>query len=202
MLLDPLEMQPREVYSTLIRAISPRPIAWVSTISRDGVPNLAPFSFFNGVSSSPPSVVFSPVNHPDGRKKDTVVNIESNRQFVINMVPFSLAEQMSQTSAEYAHGVSEFESAGVTSVASQRVAPPRVAQAPIQVECELIQIVTVGEGPLSANLVIGKILLMHVDDEVCTDGKIDPQKADLIGRMGGADYCRTTDRFTVPRPKL
>lgn len=203
MQLDPTEMHPRDIYLTLVRAITPRPIAWVSTISDAGVHNLAPYSFFNGVSANPPSLVFSPVNRRDGSRKDTVINIEANGQFVVNVVPYSLAKQMNQTSAEYDAEVSEFEATGLTAIDSKKIKPPRVAEAPIQFECELIQIVNVGEGPLAANLVIGKIILMHVDECVCDeDQQIDPAKLDAIGRLGGASYCRTTDRFDLPRPKI
>ena len=198
MKIDPEFESPASVYSWMIRAITPRPIAWVSTISPNGITNLAPYSYFNGVCSLPPALMFSPVNKPDGSKKDTVRNIEDNGQFVVNMVPFEMAKPMFATAGEFEYEETEFEVAGVTPVGSERVKPPRVVESPIQFECELIQIVPVGEGPLAANVVIGKILLMHVDDEILNEaGKIDPSQADLIGRMGGRDYCRTTERFTL-----
>ena len=203
MQIDPEKLGVRDVYGMLVRAITPRPIAWVSTVSDEGVANLAPYSFFNGVCAKPPTVVFSPVNRRDGSKKDTIINIESNKQFVINMVPFSLAEKMNQTSAEYDFEVNEFSQAGLTEAASEKVKPPRVAESPIQLECELNQIVHVGEGPAAANLVIGTILLMHVDDSVLDDdGNICSAKVDLVGRMGGSSYCRTTERFDLDRPQI
>ena len=146
--------------------------------------------------------MFSPVNRPDGSSKDTVVNIRDNGQFVINVVPFALAEQMNQTSAEFPAEASEFEATGLTPSKSEKVAPPWVKESPIQMECELIQIVEIGDGPLAANVVIGKILLVRVDDQVTTDGRIDAQKLDAIGRLGGKDYCRTTERFSIERPSL
>ncbi len=202
MILDPKEMSASAVYHTLVSAIVPRPIAWVSTVSNEGIANLAPFSFFSGVTASPPSIMFSPVNRPDGSSKDTVVNIRDNQQFVINVVPFSLAEEMNLTSAEFPAAISEFEAAGLTPSKSVRVAPPSVKESPIQMECELIQIVEVGQGPLAANLVIGKILLVRVADEVSTDGRIDAGKLDAIGRLGGRSYCRSLDRFELERAKV
>jgi flavin reductase (DIM6/NTAB) family NADH-FMN oxidoreductase RutF len=198
MQINPETVSPTEVYSTMIRAITPRPIAWVSTVSPKGNPNLAPFSFFSGVSSKPAALMFSPVNKPDGSKKDTVVNIESNGQFVVNVVPFSLAQPMLESADDFAYEQSEFAAAGLTPASSKMVSPPRVAESPIQFECELIKIVNVGEGPLAANVIIGKVLLIDVADHVLNEqGKIDPDLVDSIGRMGGRGYCRTTDRFDI-----
>ena len=201
MLIDPAETSIRDMYQHMIRAITPRPIAWVSTISDDGIVNLAPFSFFSGVSANPPSVVFSVANRRDGSKKDTLQNIEANRQFVVNVVSRVQAEAMNQTSAEYPPDIDEFQAAGLTAVPATHVTPPRVAGAPIQMECELMQVVPVGDGPAAGNLVIGRILTMHVDDQVVdANGKIDPAKVDSIGRMGGASYTTTRDRFDLDRP--
>lgn len=201
--LVPEQSDPGLVYQTMIRAITPRPIAWVSTVSAKGVANLAPFSYFNGVGTHPAALVFSPVNRPDGSKKDTVLNIEATGQFVVNMVPFSLAEPMVLSSGEFAPEVSEFSEAGVTPVPSRFVVPPRVAESPIHFECELIQRVEIGTGPLAANLIIGRILLIHADDSVLDErGKIDPGKVDAIGRMGGLAYCRTTGRFEMKPPAV
>lgn len=202
MILDPAEMSASAIYHTMVSTIVPRPIAWVSTVSSSGVANLAPFSFFSGVTANPPSVMFSPVNRPDGSSKDTVINIRDNGQFVINVVPFALAEQMNLTSADFPAEDSEFEAAGLTPSKSLKVAPPWVKESPIQMECELIQIVDVGQGPLAANLVIGKILLVRVDDKVTTDGRIDARKLDAIGRLGGKSYCRSLDQFELERPQV
>lgn len=201
MQINPADIQPHEFYRYLVQVITPRPIAWVSTISPGGVTNLAPFSFFNGVGANPPSVVFSPVNNRHGEKKDTLKNIEANGQFVVNVVSRALAERMNQTAYEYGYEVSEFEQAGLTSAASERVAPPRVADAPVAMECELMQVVPVGEGALAANLVIGRIVMMHLADDACNaEGVVDPAVLDTVGRMGGADYSTTRDRFEMPRP--
>lgn len=198
MQIDPEVESPSRVYSTMIRAITPRPIAWVSTISPNGITNLAPFSYFNGIGSQPAALMFSAVNKPDGSKKDTVRNIESNGQFVVNLVPFTAAETMFQTAGDFEYETSEFDSVGLTEKPSLRVQPPGVQQSPLQFECELIQIVPVGTGPLAANVVIGKILLLTIADEILDEnGKIDPARLDTVGRMGGFSYCRTTDRFDL-----
>lgn len=197
MLLDPEKESPGRVYSTMIRAITPRPIAWVSSVSAGGVSNLAPFSYFNGVSTTPAALMFSAVNKPDGTKKDTVRNIESTKQFVVNIVPHAVAEKMAITASDFDYEVSEFEKAGLTERPSHRVNVPSVVQSPIQFECELMQIVNIGKGPLAANVIFGRILLMSIDESVLKDDKIDPDLVDSIGRMGGRGYCRTTERFTL-----
>ena len=201
MLLDFSSLKPRDAYRWMISTILPRPIAWVSTISEDGKTNLAPFSFFQGVTSNPPTLMFVPVNTRDGTKKDTVRNIEQVPEFVVNLVPFALAEQMNRTSASLPHGESEFERFGIASTPSERVRPPRVAAAPVAFECTLDRFVHIGEGPLAANVVFGRIRVVHVSDTVLSDdGKLDPAKLDLIGRMGGETYSRTTERFDLERP--
>ena len=181
----------------MIRAITPRPIAWVSSVSAAGVPNLAPFSYFNGVSTNPAALMFSAVNKSDGSKKDTVRNIESTKQFVVNIVPHSVAEKMLVTAGDFEFEINEFEKAGLTERSSHRVDVPSVVESPIQFECELMQIVNIGEGPLAANVIFGRILLISIFDSVLTNDKIDPALVDSIGRMGGRDYCRTTERFTL-----
>ncbi|MEI6861731.1 MAG: flavin reductase family protein [Verrucomicrobiota bacterium] len=202
MLLDFTTLDPRDAYPWLIGTITPRPIAWVSTITADGRTNLAPFSFFNGVCARPPTLMFSVANHPDGRKKDTVRNIEAVPEFVVNLVPYALAGPMSASSASLPHGESEFERFGIASAPGTRVRPPRVAAAPVAFECALDRIVTIGEGPLAANVVFGRILLGHVSDAVLgSNGRPDPAKFDLIGRLGGDSYTRTRDTFTMDRPE-
>ena len=144
--------------------------------------------------------MFSAVNQPDGSKKDTIRNIESNGQFVVNVVPFRLAEKMFATSENFDFETSEFDSVGLTPVPSQSIATPGVAESPIRFECESIQIVNVGEGPLAANVVIGKILLIEVAESgLDENNKIDPALLDTVGRMGGMGYCRTTERFEMKR---
>ena len=201
MRIDPAKTGLAELYGWMISTIAPRPIAWVSSISAAGLTNLAPFSFFQGVTANPPTLLFSVVNDRHGDKKDTVRNIEAVPEFVVNVVSYELREQMNRSSALLPYGESEFEFAGVTAAASELVRPPRVAGAPVSFECKLQQIVRVGEGPLAGNVVFGTILLMHVKDNVLdSDGRIDPAKLDAIARMGGECYTRTTDRFSLKRP--
>lgn len=201
MRLDLSSLKPRDTYQWLTSTIMPRPIAWVSTLSAEGRTNLAPFSFFQGVTSSPPSLLFVPVNTRDGSKKDTVRNLEQVPEFVVNLVSRALAEPMNACAAMLPYGESEFSAFGIEALASEKVRPPRVALSPVSFECRVHQIVPVGEGPLAGNVVIGLILAMHVDDAVLgADGFPDSAKLDLIGRMGGEVYTRTQDTFSLPRP--
>ncbi|HEY0945279.1 MAG TPA: flavin reductase family protein [Opitutaceae bacterium] len=201
MILDFASLEPKYAYQWMISTITPRPIAWVSTISAEGKTNLAPFSFFQGITSNPPTLMFVPVNSRDGIKKDTVRNIEAVPEFVVNLVPHALAEPMNHCSALLPYGESEFEAFGIASAPSTRVRPPRVAAAPVAFECTLHSIVKIGEGPLAANVVFGRIQCAHIADDVLTaDGRVDPARLDTIGRMGGDDYCTTRDRFTIKRP--
>jgi flavin reductase (DIM6/NTAB) family NADH-FMN oxidoreductase RutF len=202
MLIDPDSTPAAEVYRLLTACVTPRPIAWVSTVSPAGVPNLAPFSFFNAIGANPPAVMFSPVNRPDGTPKDTLRNVRATGEFVVNIVSAAVAHPMNATSAELPYEQSEFAAAaGLTPAPSQRVRPPRVAEAHVHLECVLHQIVPVGDGPLSANVVIGRVVLIHAHDGVLdAAGRIDPGKLDTIGRMGGSLYARTRDRFEMVRP--
>jgi flavin reductase (DIM6/NTAB) family NADH-FMN oxidoreductase RutF len=199
--LDPESLGVRERYQLMIASISPRPIAWVSTISADGVPNLAPFSFFTGICANPMSVCFAPVNDRNGKKKDTLINVETTKQFVVNLANEANVEKMNETSAPFAYGVSEFEKCGVTPLPSLKVKAPRVKESPISFECELIQIVRLGEGPLAGNLVIGRVVHLHCDDAVYNGGKIRHQDLQAVGRMEGIWYTRTRDAFELPRPE-
>jgi flavin reductase (DIM6/NTAB) family NADH-FMN oxidoreductase RutF len=210
--INPDDMAPKDIYRYLIGAITPRPIAWVSTLSpvitdasgtgkKGGLPNLAPYSFFNGVGANPPSVVFCPVNRRDGSPKDTLINIEATKEFVVNIVPFSLAQPMNESSAELAYEESEFELTGLDQSPSVKIKVPRVKAATIHLECVLQQVIHLGEGPLGANLVIGRIVWMSIADSVLDERQeIDPRKLDTVGRMGGMYYTRTTELFELPRP--
>lgn len=196
--IDPAKVSAKEVYKTMIRAIAPRPIAWVSTVSPTGATNLAPFSYFNGVCSDPAVLSFSVVNKPDGSPKDTVRNIVANEQFVVNVVPFFMANPMAQTAADLPYEESEIDLANLTTIDSVRVSPPRIDGSPIHFECRLFQLIEVGDGPTGANLILGKIELIHAHDAAIDEsGRIDPELIDLVGRMGGRDYCRTNDRFSI-----
>lgn len=199
--IDPASLPVRDRYQLMIATILPRPIAWVGTVSPDGKTNLAPFSFFTGICANPLTVCFAPVNDRHGKKKDTLVNVELTKQFTVNMVNEANAAAMNQSSAPYAYGVSEFEKCGLTPAASARIKPPRVKESPVAYECELDQIVRVGEGPLAGNLVIGRVVMLHLDPSVYKDGKVSHKDLKAIGRMEGAWYSRTTDSFELPRPE-
>lgn len=201
MVVDFTTLRPREAYSWMISTILPRPVAWVSTLGENGRTNLAPFSFFQGVTANPPTLMFVPVNTRDGAKKDTVRNIEAVPEFVVNLVSFALAEQMNRTAATLPYGDSEFDAFGIAAAPSETVRPPRVAAAPVAFECTLDRILPLGEGPLAANVIFGRIRRAHVADTVLgPDGRPDPGLLDLIGRLGGDGYTRTTERFEMERP--
>jgi flavin reductase (DIM6/NTAB) family NADH-FMN oxidoreductase RutF len=179
----------------------PRPIAFVSTLSAAGVVNLAPFSFFNGLGGNPPAVMFSPCNNRYGKLKDTVVNLQHLGEFVVNTVPYGIAQSMNDASFEFPPETSELEACGFTALPSKHVRPPRVAESPVHMECRLVQIVPVGTGPLAANVCIGEVLCFHVAAGFrLPDGTVDIAKLDAIGRLGGELYSCTRDRFGMPRP--
>lgn len=202
MIIDPRNHDPRSIYKLMIGSIVPRPIAFVSSISADGIRNLAPFSFFAGVSADPPVICFCPmVRSSDGKKKDTLQNIESTREFVVNVVSEELVGQMNLCSGEYPPEVDEFELSRLTPVESDLVRPPRVGEARVSMECKLRQIISVSEKPLGASIVLGEILRFHVQDALFDNFKIDPDQLRAVGRMGGPTYIRTRDRFNLERPK-
>jgi flavin reductase (DIM6/NTAB) family NADH-FMN oxidoreductase RutF len=201
MLLDFETIPTRSAYQWMAGTILPRPIAWVSTIAADGRTNLAPFSFFQGVTANPPTLMFVPVNNRDGAKKDTLRNIEVVPEFVVNLVPHALAAVMNQTASLLPYGESEFSHFGIIPAPSTKVRPPRVAESPVAFECTLDQIVQIGTGGLAANVVFGRIVAAHVrDDVIGPDGSPDSVKLDLVGRMGGDDYVTTRDAFKLTRP--
>ena len=196
MIIDPNTFE--RFNAVLTGVIVPRPIAFVSTMSPDGEVNLAPYSFFNAVSYN--HVVFSSSRPVGNKSKDPLRNIEETGQFVVNIVVDPIADAMNATAAEYPEGVDEFEIAGLTHAPSQIVKPPRVAESPVNIECELDQVVQIGSGPHEHGLGIGKILLMHVSDDVIDGHRIDQAKLMATGRMAGNMYCRTNDRFEMVRP--
>jgi flavin reductase (DIM6/NTAB) family NADH-FMN oxidoreductase RutF len=213
----PSQLPHRELYNILINAIVPRPIAWVSTLSAARRHNLAPFSFFNAVCAKPPLLAFATgmrpphkseaagdeaEGHPGVHIKDTLRNIRETREFVINVVTFELAEAMNQTSGEYDASVDEFELAKVASAPSRVVQPWRVANSPVSFECALYQILDFNPEAEGGSLVIGEIVSVHIDGRCLKDGRLDRDSLDLIGRMGGMQYARTTQRFEMVRPKV
>lgn len=201
--IDPAEHAPADIYKLMIGVIVPRPIAFVSSMDAAGVRNLAPFSYFTGCSSNPPVVCFcSAVRSGPRPNKDTLHNITETGEFVVNIVSEEFAAQMNATSAEVAPQVDEFELSGLTPVPSDLVKPPRVAESKVQMECRLRQIVHVSDKPGGGHLVLGEVLRFHIMENLLIDGyKIDPDRLNAIGRMGGPTYVRTRDRFDMQRPK-
>jgi flavin reductase (DIM6/NTAB) family NADH-FMN oxidoreductase RutF len=203
LVLDPRASNYQDVYKILIGAIVPRPIAFVSTISPEGIRNLAPFSFFTAISANPPVICFCPTRKSGPEPlKDTLRNITATREFVVNVVSEEIAEQMNVTSGDFAANVDEFEAAGLTPIPSDLVKPSRVAESHVHMECKLYLTIEISDLPGGGNLVIGQVVRLHVDDAYVDNFKIDPDKLRAIGRMGGNSYARTTDRFDMIRPKV
>jgi len=203
--IDPLALALADRYKLLIGAIVPRPIALVSTVSPGGLLNLAPFSFFNGVSSNPPTLLFCPANKADGSEKDTLRNCAPESeggvgQFVVNVVSRAMGRRMSACAEELARGESEFDLSGLTPTASSRVRPPRVAEALFAFECITDRVLRLNPGaPAGGNIVIGRIVRIHAADGVVNDRwHVDPEKLDALGRMAGQTYCTTRDRLEIP----
>lgn len=192
--VDPSAIPTRDLHQYILGAVSPRPIAFASTISVDGLANLAPYSFFNAFSSNPPILIFSSNRRvANNTTKDTLKNVEDTGEVVINVVPYRIVRQMALCSIEYPSEVDEFAKAGLTPLASERVRPFRVAESPVQMECRVEQILPLGEKGGAGNLIICRIELMHIDEAVLNDkGRIDPHKIDLMGRMGRFYYARAS----------
>ena len=197
MIVDFGQLEPRERYFWMISTIVPRPIAWVSTVSPEGALNLAPFSYFNGVTGDPPVVSIS-VGSRKGEPKDTARNAMATKELVVNIVPAGLGRQMVQTSADYAYGVSEFEKAGLTPEPSRLVKPPRVKEAPVAMDCRLYDTVAIGKN----TLILAEILLLHADDRVMKDGYPDPEKLQPLGRLGGDLYGTLGEVVRHERPSI
>jgi len=203
-IIDPKQLSTSQFHSYLLGAVAPRPIAFASTMDLSGKINLSPFSFFNVFGSNPPVVVFSPSRRVrDNTTKHSLENVKEVPEVVINIVNYNMVEQMSLASTEYEKGINEFAKSGLTEEASVLVRPPRVKEAPVAFECKVIDIIPVGDGGGSANLVICEVLLMHVNEEILDEnGQIDPNKLDPVARMGGNWYCRASGNslFEIPKP--
>lgn len=197
--IDPTQIPTKDLHQYILGAVSPRPIAFASTVSADGIPNLAPYSFFNAFSSNPPILIFSSNRRvANNTTKDTLKNVEDTGEVVINVVPYAIVRQMALCSIEYDADVNEFEKAGFTPLPSERVRPFRVAESPVQMECVVEKILPLGEGGGAGNLIICRIVLMHIAEHILTDsGRIDPHKIDLMGRMGRFYYARASGDAVV-----
>ena len=197
--LDPQTIPQQHLYKMLIGCVVPRPIAWVSSLSPDGVANLAPFSFFMGVCNDPPTIAFSSGRRNDN-KKDTVQNLEYTGDFVVNVVDDDRAEAMNLSSGDYAPDVSEFDLTGLTAAPGIKVQAPRVVEAPISLECRVAQILPVGRGPHS--LILGEIVYFHVRDDLydTETGRINMHALRPVGRLAGQMYSHIHDIFELKRP--
>jgi flavin reductase (DIM6/NTAB) family NADH-FMN oxidoreductase RutF len=200
----PEEENTAKLHGLLLGSIAPRPIAFVSTVDAQGVPNLSPYSFFNVFGANPPIAIISPARRVrDLSTKHTLHNAEATRELVINVVNYNLVHQASLSSVEYPAGVNEFVKAGLTQIPSIKVAPPRVAESPVQLECLVEDIYYSGTGGGAGNLIRARIVAMHIQHQVLDpDGKIDQNAIDLVGRLGGDYYVRASGNalFTVPKP--
>lgn len=201
MILKPEDLSSKENYKLIIGSVLPRPIALVSSLSENGTPNLAPFSFFTGLTSNPPTVGFAPVfNEKKGNKKDTLANIETSGEFVINIVTEDIAHKMIKTATDFSPDTDEFQMAGFTPVKSEIVKPPRVKESPINFECTVYQIVYIGDGSEgSGAFVIGKIVRYHIDDSIYSAGKIITKLLKPVGRLAGQDYTTLGKCFSMER---
>ncbi len=190
-----------DIYKLAVTFIQPRPIALVSTLSADGLPNLAPFSFYNMVSANPPVVMFAPGNRRDGSGKDSLVNIEATGEFVVATATEAIAERMNQCAYEYPPDIDEFDKSGLTPRPATVVKPSLVAESPANIECSLLEIKRFGDRPGAGSVIFGRIVAIHVDDAVLADDRlVDPAKLGAVGRMGRSAYAKTTARFDMPRP--
>lgn len=201
--IDPQKLSQREMYKLMVSSIVPRPIALVSTCNSEGTGNLAPFSFYNGVSSNPPCLMFSCAVGGSGAKKDTLRNIEEVKEFVVSTTNEWIIEPVVKAAAEYPYGVNEMEEVGLTPAPCQRIRPPRVAEAAVSFECSLHTLVPIGDGgPGSAVIVVGEIIYVHIHEECYQDEAINYEKLAPVSRSGGLSYCKGGDSFELRIPKL
>lgn len=203
--LDPKDLKTAQIHQYLLHAVAPRPIAFASTVDKDGKPNLSPFSFFNVFSANPPVVIFSPARSGrTGATKNTLDNVREVPEVVINVVNYDLVQQASLSSTEYAKGVNEFEKAGLTQEPSVKIKPFRVKESPVQLECIVKEVMELGTQGGAGNLVIAEVVMMHINENVIdpATNMIDQNKIDLVARLGGDWYSRNSGAalFKVAKP--
>lgn len=197
---NPTTLDPNAVYRLMVHSILPRPIAWISTVSADGVANLAPYSFFTVASCNPPVLSVTQVNPRDRQAKDTLTNLRATGECVVNIVSAALAEQMNATCADYPSGISEFDAVGIAGAPGMVVQVDGVAQAPVRFECRLRQIMEISPEPSGGTMMLLDVVHIHVADTVLDGGVIDPGLLDAVGKMGGNAYANTRERFDMARP--
>lgn len=203
MKIDPHDLSWHASNELLTGMVTPRPIAFVSTTGKDGVYNIAPYSYFTAICNKPMIVGFSQIRKGNTQKKDTLQNIEFSKEFVINVVTEDLAEAMVQTSRSYPPDVDEFNECGLTPIQADRVRAPLLAESPINMECRLLQVLEFGREPRKNEFIIAEVVKVHIKDEFMVDGQLQPRKLRVIGRLSGhgAAYCRTTDIFEIERAR-
>jgi len=201
MIIDPKKQSIKENYFLMTSSIVPRPISLVSTVSISGILNVAPFSFFTGISTAPPTICFSTgYQRGDQYKKDTLVNIEETGEFVVNMVTEDIVVPANEAATEFPPHINEFDEAGLTALASEKILPPRVKESPINIECKRNQIIYIGEKKAGgAALIVGEIVLFHVADFLLKDGQVDMERLKPLGRLGGNDYATLGRIFSLSR---
>jgi flavin reductase (DIM6/NTAB) family NADH-FMN oxidoreductase RutF len=202
MKVNPTDLDRIQAYDLFMSIIVPRPICCVSTVGADGIYNVAPYSSLACIGLRPPRIWFYTGLKQDGSKKDTLINIEFSKSFVVNVVDEPIVEAMNQASAEYPSNVDEFKEVGLTPVKSELVTAPRVAQSPVTMECNLVKILTFGDDPIDGYLIIGKVVLVHVKDQLWTGNHVDPAKLKAVGRLGGRFYCNTTKIFELEQATI
>lgn len=201
--IKPSDVSTPEFHQLLLGTVAPRPIAFASSIDKNGNVNLSPFSFFNVFSANPPVMIFSPARRVrDNTTKHTLENVLEVPEVTINIVNYAIVEQMSLASTEYEKGVNEFEKSGLTPMESQTVKPPYVKESPAAFECKVMEVKALGNQGGAGNLIICEVQLVHVSDDIYTEGKIDPYKLDVVSRMGGNYYCRAQGDaiFEIAKP--
>ena len=201
--LDPHQISQPELHGILLTAVAPRPICFASTVNAQGQVNLSPFSYFNVFSSNPPVMIFSPARSGrDNSLKHSHENVKEVPEVVINIVNNDIVEQMSLSSTAYDKGVDEFVKAGLTAVPSEKVRPPRVGEAPVAFECSVTEVIELADTPGAGNLILAKVELIHINERYLTEGTLDTEKLDLVGRMGGSWYIRAKEQalFEIPKP--
>ncbi|MBI3610439.1 MAG: flavin reductase family protein [Nitrospirae bacterium] len=196
--IDPKQLNPSQAYDLMTGIIVPRPIAFISTISPEGLPNAAPFSFYNGISTDPPLVAVA-IARRGKEKKGTLRNIEETREFVVNVVDEDLAEGMNRAAGNVPPDTNKFEVAKLTPRPGVKIKPPRIGEAPVSLECRLVQVVTLPE--TKDVLVIGRVVYIHLQDDLWSNGGIDPQRLRAIGRLGQSNYCHIRETFTLGKPQ-
>lgn len=202
MFLDLTDNSNHSVYSYLVGGISPRPIAWVSTLSEKGVANIAPYSFFTVASCNPPVLSVTQVNPRDNANKDTLNNLLATKECVVNIVSHSLVDQMNQSCANYPRDVSEFDAANIQRTPSQLVSVPSVAASKVRYECKLREVITISDEPSGGKMMLLDVVGIFLDDTVLVNGYIDPTRLDAVGKMGGDYFSTTKDKFALKRPQL